>query len=155
MGLVVTLDEAAAFAAEMRAAGKRVVTTNGSFDLLHPGHEFLLAESGKYGDVVIAGVNSDASVKRYKGPNRPIEPQDVRVAKVAAHVDRAFIFEDDTPIPWLPKLRPHVHTNAATYGVDCIEAPTLREIGAELILIPVRKELGSTTEILRQRGLPT
>ncbi len=155
MGRVATLTEVVAAATEMRLAGKRVVTTNGSFDLLHSGHEFLLAAARTHGDVLIAGVNSDASVKRYKGPNRPIEPQDVRVAKVAAHADLAFIFEDDTPIPWLPLIRPHVHANAATYGPDCIEAPTVREIGAELVLIPVRPELGSTTEILRQRGLPT
>lgn len=143
------MDGAVQAAEEARAAGKTVVTTNGSFDLLHPGHIFLLTEARALGDVLIVGVNSDASVKRYKGPTRPIEPQDVRAAHVAEYADTVFIFDDDDPREWLKKIRPNVHANAETYGKDCIEAPVLAEIGARLALIPVKPDLGSTTEKLR------
>jgi hypothetical protein len=113
-------------------------------------------------------INITTNLKMYEDPNGEIVDLDTNLALSLAGTQEwgpkdplptsqrerpvhSTLFEIRTE----PKLRPHVHTNAATYGVDCIEAPTLREIGAELILIPVRKELGSTTEILRQRGLPT
>jgi rfaE bifunctional protein nucleotidyltransferase chain/domain len=139
------------FAAEARKRGKRIVTTNGAFDLLHPGHRFLLEEAKAQGDVLIVGVNSDASVRGSKGPGRPVELQDIRARKVAAYADAVFVFDDPDPRSWLPSIRPDVHVNAETYGRDCIEAPVLREIGATLVLVPVRKELGSTSEILRTR----
>ncbi len=144
-----SLAEAVLHAERCRAAGKTIVTTNGTFDLLHAGHLFLLSQARLQGDVVIVGVNSDASVKRYKGPDRPREPQNIRAQNVAGHADFVFIFDDDDPRPWLPLIRPHVHVNAATYGVECVEAGVLRWIGARLVLVPVRPELGSTTANLR------
>ncbi len=151
-GKVLSIADAAALSESSRKKGMTVVTTNGSFDLLHAGHRFLLAEARKQGDVLLVGVNSDASVKRYKGKDRPIESQDIRAAKVARHADAVFIFDDDDPRAWLKTIRPDVHVNAETYGKDCIEAPVVQEIGAQLVLIPVRKELGSTTEILQKRS---
>lgn len=142
---------AAEFASAERASGKTVVTTNGTFDLLHAGHQFLLSEARKHGDILIVGVNSDASVRRYKGPDRPAEPEAVRAEKVAAFADVVFIFGDDDPRPWLPLIHPDVHVNAESYGKECVEAPVLKEIGALLVLVPARPDLGSTTEILRSR----
>ena len=147
---ILTTGQAAAYAAEQRDAGKTIVTTNGSFDMLHDGHKFLLGEARKHGDVLIVGVNSDVSVKRYKGPDRPIEPEYVRAKKISEFSDAVFIFDDDDPRGWLKDLRPNVHVNAATYGEDCVEAPVLKEIGAKLVLVPVRPELGSTTENLNK-----
>ncbi|TSC58895.1 MAG: rfaE bifunctional protein [Candidatus Peregrinibacteria bacterium Greene0416_19] len=146
---VMTMEQAVAYAERSRVDGKKIVTTNGAFDLLHPGHLFLLEQARMQGDVLIVGVNSDASVRRYKGPDRPIEQEAVRALKVAAHADAVFIFDDDDPRPWLPKIRPHVHANASTYGNDSIEAPVLKEIAASLVLVPVKPELGSTSSILR------
>lgn len=146
-----SLDDVVQFAQKARADGKKIVTTNGTFDLLHPGHLFLLTQARQRGDVLIVGVNSDASVKRYKGTGRPIESQEVRAGRLTGHADAVFIFDDDDPRPWLPKIRPHVHANAATYGRNCVEATVLRDIGAELALIPVQTALGSTTEILKHR----
>ncbi len=145
------LHDVAALSEKAREEGKTIVTTNGTFDLLHPGHLYLLTQARLRGDLLIVGVNSDASVKRYKGPDRPVEPQDVRALKVARHSDAVFIFDDDDPRPWLSKIRPHVHVNAETYGKDCVEAPVLREIGAELVLVPVQPEFGSTSAILQNR----
>jgi D-beta-D-heptose 7-phosphate kinase/D-beta-D-heptose 1-phosphate adenosyltransferase len=96
-------------------------------------------------------VNSDASVRRSKGPDRPVESHDIRAQKTAAFADAVFVFDEEDPRAWLPQIHPHVHVNAATYGEDCIEAPVLRAIGAALILVPVRPDLGSTSEILRRQ----
>lgn len=148
---VMELERVVRFADGMRAEGKTIVTTNGAFDLLHPGHQFLFQEARKHGDIVIVGVNSDATVKRTKGPDRPIEHQLTRALHVATHADAVFVFDDPDPREWLKKIRPHVHVNAETYGENCIEAPVLKEIGARLVLVPVKKELGSTTETMRKR----
>lgn len=149
---VLSTEEAARFAGSARAEGKTVVTTNGAFDLLHPGHLFLLTRARMRGDALVVGVNSDASVRRSKGPDRPVESQDVRAARLARHADAVFIFDDDDPRSWLQAIRPAVHVNAETYGRDCIEAGALREIGAELVLVPVRPDLGSTSVLLRSRS---
>jgi D-glycero-beta-D-manno-heptose 1-phosphate adenylyltransferase len=153
MTRIMSISEAAAFAEEARAQGKTVVTTNGSFDLFHPGHKFLLKESKKLGDVLIVGVNSDKSVKGYKGQGRPIDPEQKRAENVSAYADAVFIFDDADPSEWLKHIRPNVHANAETYGEECIEAPVLKELGVTLVLIPVKKELGSTTEILKNQNL--
>jgi D-glycero-beta-D-manno-heptose 1-phosphate adenylyltransferase len=148
-GLLLPLADVAKFARDAQAEGKTVVTTNGSFDLFHEGHEFLLSEAKKLGDVLIVGVNSDASVRGYKGPDRPIDPEQKRAENVARYADAVFIFDDADPREWLKMMKPNIHANAETYGEDCIEAPVLKEIGATLALIPVLKELGSTTEKLK------
>lgn len=151
MGSIVSIAEAAEKARQAQIDGQTVVTTNGSFDLLHQGHEFLLGECKKQGDILIVGVNSDVSVKRYKGPDRPIDSEDTRAGNAAKHADYVFIFDDDDPRSWLKEIRPNVHCNAASYGEDCIEAPVVKDVGATLYLVPIQTELGSTTEILRQR----
>jgi len=151
MGAVLPLAEAVSLVEGWKKEGKTVVTTNGTFDLLHRGHIFLLEECRKQGDMLIVGVNSNASVQRYKGPRRPIEDEKVRAQNVAKYADVVFIFEDDDPRAWLKKMKPDVHCNAATYGEDCIEAPVLREIGARLYLVPIKKELGSTTQITQEQ----
>jgi rfaE bifunctional protein nucleotidyltransferase chain/domain len=151
-GKILSIEEAITFAERMRDEGRTIVTTNGAFDLFHDGHKFLLTEAAKLGDVLIVGVNSDASVRGYKGPNRPIDPQQKRAEHVAQYADAVFIFDDADPRPWLPLIEPDVHANAETYGKRCIEADVLDEIGAQLALIPVKPELGSTTKILNDRS---
>ncbi|MDD5041860.1 MAG: HAD-IIIA family hydrolase [Candidatus Peribacteraceae bacterium] len=131
-----------------RAKGQTVVTTNGAFDLFHSGHRFLLEEARKYGDVLIVGVNSDASVRKAKGEGRPLQSAETRARSVSRFADAVFIFDDDDPRPWLPQIKPQVHVNAATYGAQCVERPILDQIGAKLVLVPVKKELGSTTQHL-------
>lgn len=151
-GSVLSLTDAATFARAARQKGKTIVTTNGTFDLFHTGHRFLLEEARRHGDILIVGINSDASVRRYKGEGRPIEKELLRARKVAEHADAVFLFDDDDPRPWLRVILPDVHVNAETYGEDCIEAETLRQIGAKLVLVPIRPELGSTSEMLDGRS---
>src|SRR5262245_13813803 len=91
--------DAAAFAADLRRGGKRVVFTNGVFDLLHPGHVRYLQAARAEGDALIVGVNSDRSVREIKGPTRPINPEHERAEVLAALacVDAVVIFDEDTP----------------------------------------------------------
>lgn len=152
-GRILPLAELVPLMEEWKKEGKTIVTTNGAFDLLHKGHLFLLEECRKEGDVLIVGINSNASVKRYKGQDRPIEDENIRARNVSQYADAVFVFEEDDPREWLKRIRPSVHCNAATYGEHCVEAPVLREIGARLHLIPVKKEFGSTTERIK-KGTP-
>lgn len=145
---LLSLADAAKFAERACKQGKTVVTTNGAFDFFHAGHQFLLEEARKQGDMLIVGVNSDASVRRAKGEGRPIQNEETRARNVARFADAVFIFDDDDPRPWLPKIKPQAHVNAATYGEQCVERPVLDQIGAKLFLVPVQKELGSTTTYL-------
>lgn len=147
-GSILPLADVAELLKDAREEGKIIVTTNGTFDLFHPGHEFLLSEAKKQGDILVVGINSNASVKRYKGPDRPIESEEVRADHVAQIADYVFIFEEDTPEEWLKIIVPHVHVNAETYGEDCIEAHVVKEIGARLYLVPIDTDLGSTTDII-------
>ncbi|MDD5103159.1 MAG: HAD-IIIA family hydrolase [Candidatus Peribacteraceae bacterium] len=143
-----SLTDVARWAEEERVQGKTVVTTNGAFDFFHDGHRFLLEEARKHGDVLIVGVNSDASVRRAKGEGRPLQNAETRALSVARFADAVFIFDDDDPRSWLPTIKPQMHVNAATYGEQCVERPILDQIGAKLVLVPVKQELGSTSQFL-------
>jgi rfaE bifunctional protein nucleotidyltransferase chain/domain len=138
---------------KLRKEGKKVVTTNGSFDIFHYGHVKLFEEAKKQGNVLIVGINSDNSVKEYKGPNRPINPEKARSGVVAAleAVDYVFLFDDTTPNRWLELIMPDIHCNSSEYGENCVERPALDKIGAKLLLISRDKndEL-STTEIIKK-----
>ncbi|RKY02827.1 D-glycero-beta-D-manno-heptose 1-phosphate adenylyltransferase, partial [Candidatus Poribacteria bacterium] len=103
-----------------RRAGKRIVTTNGCFDLLHVGHVRYLYEAKRLGDVLIVAINSDESVRRIKGPLRPIIPQEERAEMVAAlePVDYVTIFDEDTPIPLIKAIRPDFHVKGGDYKLD-------------------------------------
>src|SRR6187399_3661701 len=103
------LDAAAlgTFVRGARAAGKRIVFTNGVFDILHPGHLRYLQAARRYGDLLIVGLNSDASVRRNKGPERPINPERERAEVLSALgcVDLAVIFDDDTPYALVARVQ--------------------------------------------------
>lgn len=126
----VTVHQASQFAEECRRRGKRVVFTNGCFDLLHVGHVTYLEEAACHGDILIVGVNGDASVRRLKGPQRPIISEDDRVAMLAslACVDQVIIFEEDTPHHLLRQIQPDVLVKGGTYephevvGREVVEA---------------------------------
>jgi D-beta-D-heptose 7-phosphate kinase/D-beta-D-heptose 1-phosphate adenosyltransferase len=121
----------------LRAKGKRIVTTNGSFDLLHKGHLHLLNEARQRGDVLIVGLNSDRSVKAYKGPSRPLVPERQRAEMLLAlrMVDYVHIFDDTNPIAFLREINPDVHVNSAEYGADCIERQTVQSGGGTIHLV--------------------
>jgi len=124
-------------ASTLRAKGKRLVTVNGSFDLLHGGHLHLLSEARRQGDVLIVGLNSDSSVRGYKGPTRPIVPERQRAEMLLAlrTVDYVHIFDELTPIAFLQEVKPDVHVNGSEYGPDCIESVPIRAAGGEIYIV--------------------
>src|SRR3989344_3102427 len=100
-----------------KSKGLTVVTTNGCFDILHLGHIRYLSWAKRQGDLLIVGVNSDASVRRLKGPKRPLNAARERAELVAAlkPVDAVFIFNETTPTIWLSKMRPDIHAKGADW----------------------------------------
>lgn len=127
---MLSVEQLIAQLAAVRAKGKRIVFTNGCFDILHPGHVDLLARARAEGDFLVLGVNSDDSVRRQnKGPERPINTCEAR-AFVLAHlesVDAVIAFDDDTPARLIDTVRPHVLVKGGDW-------PPERIVGAELVL---------------------
>jgi len=139
-GLVLTLEEAAAEAARLRAAGKRIVLTNGHFDLLHSGHVTYLEAAHALGDVLFVGLNSDACTRRLKGSGRPILPQDERAHVLTAlrSVDFVVIFDEPTADALLAAIKPDVYAKGGDYTADTLpEAATARRVGARICLLPL------------------
>ena len=138
-------------AEQLRKEKKRIVTINGSFDILHLGHVRMLQEAKRQGDVLIVGLNSDASIKQYKSPFRPINTQDTRAEFIAALecVDYVFIFDETVPMPFLEEIRPDVHCNGPEYGENCIEAPTVKRYGGRIYIIPKVGDFSTTNMIKR------
>lgn len=150
--MVLSWEELASRLAPLRAAGKRVVFTNGCFDLLHVGHVRCLEAARRLGDVLIVGVNSDASVRHLKGPGRPLLPAQERAELVAALgcVDFVTLFEEPTPERLLAFLKPDVHAKGADYHEeDLPEAPLVRSWGGEVRILPLTPGR-STTELVKE-----
>ena len=140
-----------------RAAGRRIVLTNGCFDVLHRGHTAALTAAAQLGDVLVVAVNSDDSVRRLKGPERPINVAADRAAVLAAlsDVDYVTVFETDTPIPLLELLRPDVYTKGGDYSPEMLaEAEVVRGYGGEVQIVAYVPEQ-STTRIVDRIRTPT
>jgi len=116
------VDTLSARLAPLRAAGKRIVFTNGCFDLLHPGHVRYLGAARALGDVLVVGLNSDASVRRLKGPGRPVLDVAERAEVLAGltAVDHLVVFDDDTPRGLIAALAPDVLVKGADWAADDI-----------------------------------
>ena len=152
------LDEAALdrFAREARAAGRRIVFTNGVFDILHPGHLRYLQAARAHGDLLIVGLNSDASVRRNKGPGRPVNPQNERAEVLAALtcVDAVSIFDDETPADIIRRVQPDVLVKGADWPADQIVGrDTVEARGGVVILEPVEQGY-STSAIIEKIARP-
>jgi D-beta-D-heptose 7-phosphate kinase/D-beta-D-heptose 1-phosphate adenosyltransferase len=147
-----TRDEAAAFVSRAHDAGRRVVFTNGVFDLLHPGHVRYLQQARDLGDLLIVGLNSDRSVRANKGEGRPITPEAERaeILEALRCVDAVVVFDEDTPYDLIAALQPDVLVKGADWAADAIVGRDLVEArGGRVVRIPV--EPGhSTTSILHR-----
>lgn len=133
-----------------------LVTTNGTFDLMHPGHINTFEKAHEYGEVLIVLVNSDASVKRYKGPSRPINNERDRALMVSAlHVvDFVIIFDEDTPCEALEVIRPDFHVKGGDWKKeDCPEAAVVEKYGGEFISVPVLEGYSTTNIIDKIRSV--
>lgn len=133
-----------------RAQGLRIVMTNGCFDLLHAGHIATLEAARSCGNVLIVGVNSDASVKRLKGPERPLNSEDDRARVIAALacVDAVTIFAEDTAAPLLDLVQPHVYAKGGDYNPETLpEYPVIQRYGGEMVFVPLL-DGKSTTKLI-------
>jgi D-beta-D-heptose 7-phosphate kinase/D-beta-D-heptose 1-phosphate adenosyltransferase len=151
-GAVVSLSDAQRLVAGLRADGKRIVFTNGVFDLLHPGHLRYLRAARAEGDVLIVGVNSDRSVRANKGPGRPVTPEAERAEILAAldPVDAVVVFDEDTPAAIVKALQPDVLVKGADWPADQIVGrDTVEARGGRVVLVPVEQGY-STTNILER-----
>lgn len=137
---------------DLRRAGKRIVFTNGCFDLLHPGHIYTLTQAKQLGDVLVVAINSDASVKRLKGAQRPIFHAAERVILLSALavVDYVTIFDEDTPLEVICLLRPHVLVKGGDWPVEKVVGKEVVEgAGGEVVLIPYQAGFSTTSLIHR------
>jgi D-glycero-beta-D-manno-heptose 1-phosphate adenylyltransferase len=150
-------DEAASRAAQLRAEGKRIVFTNGVFDILHAGHVSYLADAAALGDFLILGLNSDDSVRRLgKSPARPLQSEKSRALVIAAlqSIGAVIIFDEDTPAALISEINPHVLVKGADYAVAQIAgADVVLANGGQVLTIPLLQGYSTTSieqKILRE-----
>lgn len=154
---VLTRDEAVRFVSAQRDAGRRVVFTNGVFDLLHPGHVRYLQRARELGDLLVVGLNSDRSVRANKGPDRPITPESERAEVLAALacVDAVTVFDEDTPFDTINQLQPDVLVKGADWGHDAIVGRDIVEArGGKVVRVPVEQGHSTTAIVSRIRSAP-
>lgn len=136
----------------LKNQGKKIVFTNGCFDILHSGHIRLLEKAKSLGDFLVVGINSDDSVHRLKGPERPVNSQDDRSEILSAleSVDAVTIFDEDTPEKLISVIKPDIHVKGGDYTIDQIpESKIVEEYGGKVLIFPFFKGR-STTEILNK-----
>jgi D-beta-D-heptose 7-phosphate kinase/D-beta-D-heptose 1-phosphate adenosyltransferase len=133
----------------------RVVFTNGVFDLLHPGHIDVLSAARGRGDALVVGVNSDASVRRLKGPTRPVRSEGDRAYVLAAleSVDAVVVFDEDTPLELVRALRPDVIVKGGDYTPESVVgAEDVRGWGGEVVIVPLTPGQSTTAIVETLRG---
>lgn len=135
----------------LRAQKKKIATLNGSFDLMHAGHLYIIYEASKAADVLIVALNSDESIRKYKSPERPIIDLENRMQMMTAleFVDYVTWFDETDPCQILSIIKPDIHVNGIEYGENCIEAETVKKYGGKLHLVDRIPGL-ATSEILKK-----
>ncbi len=137
-----------------RFAGKKIVFTNGCFDVLHIGHIRLLLAAADLGDTLIVGLNSDDSVKRLKGESRPIHNQNIRAEQLASlvPVDAVIVFEEDTPENLIQLVRPDVLVKGGDYNEsNIVGAPFVKSYGGEVVVFETVEGF-SSSRIIKSLG---
>ncbi len=145
-----SIEELQKIVSEVKAQNKKIVTTNGVFDILHIGHIRYLQEAKKQGDVFIMAINTDASVKENKGPKRPLNTENDRAEALAALecVDYVTFFSEKTPVKILEKIKPDIHVKGGDYKIEqIIEKETVEKSGGKIILIPEIEGYATTSLI--------
>ena len=152
MGKILKQEEILKTIEKLKNENKTIVFTNGCFDILHVGHVRYLKESAKYGDILIVGLNSDSSVKKLKGENRPINNENDRAEILSAlyFVDYIVIFNENTPENLLDEIKPDIYTKGADYTIETLpEAKTVLKNGGKVEFINL-VEGKSTTNIIKK-----
>lgn len=151
---LLTLDEAMAARAKLRTAGKKLVLTNGVFDLLHTGHLYYLKEARKLGDALFVAINSDESVRTLKGPTRPVMTEEQRAYALGAlwFVTGVVVFREKRLVPEIRVLRPDIYCKAGDYTLEKLNAEERAELekcGAEIKFLPYLPGFSTTSLIKR------
>ena len=152
-----SIERLAARASYLHAQGRRIVFTNGCFDILHRGHITYLNRAKALGDVLVVGVNADESVRRLKGPERPINGLDDRleVLEALSCVDLVVPFEADTPIDLIRAVRPHVYAKGGDYSRETLpESPLVEALGGAVQILPLVDDRSTSAIVDRVRGRP-
>lgn len=147
--------EAKAKLAELKAMGKKIVFTNGCFDIIHEGHTTYLNGAKSLGDFLIIGLNSDASVTQLKGPGRPVNSEALRASNLLklSYVDAVTIFSEETPKALIDALRPNVLVKGGDYDRDdIVGADRVRADGGEVVTLPYVPGFSTTKIIEKQAG---
>ena len=152
MGKVLNKNELASVVEEIKKQNKKIVFTNGCFDILHIGHVRYLKESARFGDILMIGLNSDNSVQRLKGPTRPINNENDRAELLCElnFVDYVVIFDEQTPENLLNEIKPSIYTKGADYTLETLpEAAVVMSNGGKVEFINL-VEGKSTTNVIKK-----
>ena len=144
------LNELIKIVKNLKSKNKKIVTTNGVFDILHLGHVTCLEEAKKLGDVLIVGVNTNKSVKQNKGDKRPINDEKSRLSVLAAleSVDYVFLFNEKEPSSWINKIKPNIHVKAGDYKLSqIIEKDAVENNGGKIVIAKAEKDHSTTSLI--------
>jgi D-glycero-beta-D-manno-heptose 1-phosphate adenylyltransferase len=150
MGIILTIDELTNIRSAIRNNNKKVVFTNGCFDILHKGHIDYLNESKKLGDYLVVGINSDDSVRKLKGPKRPILPQNERAFIISnlIAVDFVSIFDEETPLSLIEKVLPDYLVKGADWSIDAVVGKEVVENNGGKVMTITLTPNKSTTNLI-------
>jgi D-beta-D-heptose 7-phosphate kinase/D-beta-D-heptose 1-phosphate adenosyltransferase len=152
---ILTWPQAVAWRASLRQGSRQLAFTNGVFDLLHPGHVDVLLAARREGDALIVGVNSDDSVRRLKGPARPVRTEADRAYVLAAlaMVDAVVLFEQDTPLELIVRLQPDALVKGGDYTeATVVGAAEVRKRGGRVVVVPLTPGQSTTSIVEKLRG---
>jgi D-glycero-beta-D-manno-heptose 1-phosphate adenylyltransferase len=158
LGKVVSREELLGRVAEAKAARRRIVFTNGCYDLLHPGHIRLLEKSRELGDILILALNSDRSVRENKGAGRPIIPEDERAEVAAAleAVDYVLLFDEPTPREIIAKILPDVLVKGGDWGPnEIVGREEVEAAGGRVVSIPLEPGYSTSSILERIQKIPS
>jgi len=153
---ILPLEDLLARLEQERAAGRKIVFTNGCFDILHPGHIAYLEDAAACGNVMVLGLNSDASVRRLKGAERPINSEQDRAVMLAglASIDYVTLFDQDTPIELISAVKPDVLVKGGDWTLEnIVGADFVQEHGGEVYSLPFREGYSTTSLIEKIKSL--
>lgn len=155
--LIISLEKAAEERQKWRQAGKKIVATNGCFDLLHVGHLRYLSQARAFGDILWVGLNDDASVRSLKGAGRPIHPADERAELLAALriVDAVTIFSGERAVDFLKAVKPDVYVKGGDYTIETLDASersVLLEAGTKIEILPLVPGRSTTAALQKLRS---
>ncbi|MBD3345618.1 MAG: D-glycero-beta-D-manno-heptose 1-phosphate adenylyltransferase [Chitinivibrionales bacterium] len=138
----------------LRKQGKKLVTTNGCFDIIHSGHVQYLTDAARLGDLLVVGINSDESVRKLKGPNRPIQSEQNRAAVLASlcMIDAVFVFSEENPLAFLEILKPDIHVKGGDYPDNIIEKPVVEKYGGVIKIVSLKSGYSTSSIIEKIRS---